>query len=293
MDWAKAKTILIAVFLAINAFLGYVILGGNTGNIGYVDSENIKRVTDYLAEKNITMTGKIPDRKTDMSSLSVKYKLFSKEDILETLFSPEEEVAETVEGSTVRLVGKAVEASVTDSRELNYIDNSIRPSVNIDEKVCSLKIDEFLGRLDMKEDGSIKRVEDVEGYKRFVYSQSFKGAVIYNSTMEFYANDSGIYKATLVWFETVRQAGKKADVVSPVVALLSVPEHNKNNIFPSKEVIEIQQGYYFGTGVKEQLDVSAVVEGTAFPVWKITTDRDIIYINAYNEKVEGVEKARK
>jgi len=37
-------------------------------------------------------------------------------------------------------------------------------------------------------------------------------------------------------------------------------------------------------------DVSEVVEGTAFPVWKIKTDRDIIYINAYNEKVEGIEK---
>jgi hypothetical protein len=190
-------------------------------------------------------------------------------------------------------MGKTIEISLTDSRELNYIDSSIRPSVDIDEKVCRLKISEFLGRLGMKDDGSIKRVEDVKGYKRFVYSQSFKGAVIYNSLMEFYVNDSGIYRARIVWFETVRQSGKKTDVISPVIALLSVPEHNKNSILQSKEILEIQQGYYFGTGAKEQVDVSVVEEGTAFPVWKITTDRDIIYVNAYNEKVEGVEKARK
>lgn len=293
MDWAKAKTILIAVFLIINSFLGYVIWGGSNGNVGYVDSENSKRVTDYLVEKGIAVKGQIPERKTDMPSINVKYKLFLKKEIAGLLFSTEENVAESVEGSTVRLQGKTVAVSIKDNRELDYIDNSINPSQDIDEKTCSKKIREFLGRLGMKDDGNIRRVENIGGYRRFIYSQSFKGAEIYNSTMEFYVNNSGIQRASIVWFETVRQAGKRTAVISPVVALLSVPGHNKNSATPSKEVLEVQQGYYFGTGVNDQVDVSVVEEGTAFPVWKITTDRDIIYVNAYNEKVEGVEKARK
>jgi hypothetical protein len=145
----------------------------------------------------------------------------------------------------------------------------------------------------MKDDADIRRVEDLEGYKRFIYGQSYKGAAIYNSIMEFYVNDAGIQRASIVWFETIRQAGNKTNVISPVIALLFLPEYNKTSIVWSKEVLEIQQGYYFGTGSGGQLDVSKVEEGTAFPVWKIATDRDIIYINAYNEKVEGVEKARK
>ena len=293
MDWAKAKTILIAVFLVINTFLAYFIFGVNTGNTGYVDSKNMKLVTDYLAEKDVAVTGQLPERKSDMSSITVKYKLFMKEDIAELLFSPEENVVESVEGSTIKFKGKDVEASLKDSRELSYTDNSIIPSGDIDEKACRKRIEEFLGRLGMEDDASIRRVGDKEGYKRFVYGQSFKGAPIYNSIMEFYVNDAGIYRATIVWFETVRQAGKKTEVISPAIALLFVPDYNKNSILPSREVFEIQQGYYFGTGAKEQIDVSLVEEGTAFPVWKITTDRDIIYINAYNEKLEGVEKARK
>jgi hypothetical protein len=108
--------------------------------------------------------------------------------------------------------------------------------------------------------------------------------------MEFHVNNSGVKKARIVWFETVKQSGKKTDVISPLIALLYLPKHNENSTIPSKEVLDIQQGYYFGTGEIGQVDVSKVEEGTAFPVWKITTNRDIIYINAYNEKVEGIEK---
>ena len=293
MDWAKAKTILIAVFLAINIFLAYKIIDASTGSIDYVDGEKIKLVTEYLAEKNITVKGQVPTKKVDMPSLTVKYKLFKKEAIVESFFSPEEKATESVEGNTVKLKGKDIEVSIKDNRELNYTDNRIKPTAAIDEKTCSKVIEKFLDRLDMKDDSNIKMVEDLEGYKRFIYGQSFKGSAIYNSVMEFYANDAGVYRARIVWFETVRQAGKRTDVISPVIALLSLPEYNKKSSVSSKEVLEIQQGYYFGTGESGQLDVSKVEEGTAFPVWEITTDRDTIYINAYNEKVEGVEKARK
>ncbi|MGE5678281.1 MAG: hypothetical protein ACM3ZR_09530, partial [Pseudomonadota bacterium] len=63
------------------------------------------------------------------------------------------------------------------------------------------------------------------------------------------------------------------------------------SLLPSREVLGIEQGYYFSTGAKDQVDVSKVEEGTAFPVWKITTDKYMIYINAYDGKAEGVEKA--
>jgi regulatory protein YycI of two-component signal transduction system YycFG len=291
MDWAKAKTILIAVFTAINIFLGYMIFfGTGTGSIGYVDSEKAKLITDYLAEKNITIIGRIPGKKINMPSIIVKYKLFRKEDIADSFFSAGEKAEESISEDTVNLKGKNIEISIKDSRELYYSDSSIKPEEAIDDKTCKKYISEFLGRLDMADDANIRISSDIEGYKKFIYSRSFKGAPIYNSAMEFYVNNSGVQKARIVWFETVRQAGKKTEVISPLTALLYIPEHNKNNMLPSKEVLDIQEGYYFGTGAGGQVDVSEVVEGTAFPVWKIETDRDIIYINAYNEKVERIEK---
>jgi hypothetical protein len=77
-----------------------------------------------------------------------------------------------------------------------------------------------------------------------------------------------------------------------VVALLALPDYLTGTGAASLEVLKVQQGYHFGTGAIGQVDASKVEEGTAFPVWKITTNRDIIYVNAYNEKVENVEKAR-
>lgn len=292
MDWAKAKTILIAVFLAANMFLAYIIFGAGTGSIGKVDSEKIKLITDHLAEKGITVIGQVPAKKTDMPPVTVKYKLFRKEDI-ESFFSQEGKVEESISSSTVKLKGKSIEISIKDSRELNYENSSIRPLEAVDEKACRKNIEGFLGRLGIKDNASISMTEDIEGYKRFVYVQTFRGAAIYNSMMEFHVNDSGIQRARIIWFETVKQAGKKTEVISPLIALLYLPEHNKKSTIPSNEVLDIQQGYYFGTGDSNQVDASKVEEGTAFPVWKITTDRDIIYINAYNEKVEGIEKAMK
>jgi regulatory protein YycI of two-component signal transduction system YycFG len=293
MDWAKAKTILITVFLAINIFLGYMIISANTGSIGYVDGERVKQITNYLAEKNITVKGQVPLKKTDMPSITVKYKLFNKADIAERFFLPEIKVEESTEGSTVKLSGDSLEVSIKDSRELLYIDSGIKPSATIDQKICSNHIKEFLNRLGLKDDANIRQAEDVEGYKRFVYGQSFKGAIIYNSLMEFYVNDSGVQRARIIWFDTIKQASKKASVISPEIALLYLSKHYEDSVAQSIEVLEIQQGYYFGTGASGQVDTSKVEEGTAFPVWKITTDRDMIYINAYNEKVESVEKARK
>jgi regulatory protein YycI of two-component signal transduction system YycFG len=293
MDWAKAKTILITVFLAINIFLGYMIISANTGSIGYVDGERVKQITNYLAEKNITVKGQVPLKKTDMPSITVKYKLFNKADIAERFFLPEIKVEESTEGSTVKLSGDSLEVSIKDSRELLYIDSGIKPSAAIDQKICSNHIKEFLNRLGLKDDANIRQAEDVEGYKRFVYGQSFKGAIIYNSLMEFYVNDSGVQRARIIWFDTIKQASRKASVISPEIALLYLSKHYEDSVVQSIEVLEIQQGYYFGTGASGQVDTSKVEEGTAFPVWKITTDRDMIYINAYNEKVESVEKARK
>lgn len=290
MDWAKAKTILIVLFTAVNIFLAYMIFGAGTGSVGYVDGEKVKQITDYLAEKDITVEGKIPGKKVDLPKIAVKYKLFDKKDIREGFFSGSDMPEESVSDNTVRIKGKDVEISIKNNRELYYTNSAIKPAKAIDEEACRKNIEELLSRFNMTYFSDIKTSEDIEGYKRFVFSQAFKGAEIYNSIMEFYVNDSGVHRAKIVWFETIREAGKKTEVISPLVAMLYVPEHNKNNEMPSKKVLDIRQGYYFGTGARSQVDVSEVIEGTAFPVWKIETDRDRIYINAYNEKVEGIEK---
>lgn len=293
MDWAKAKTILIAVFLAINVFLAYMIIGANTGSIGYVDSEKVEQITGYLAEKNIRVDGKIPLRKTDLPSITVKYRLFGKDEVTAKIFRQGEQVTETVAGNEVKLEGSGLEVTIKDNRELYYINNNIKPAGEIDQKTCDRHIEELLKKLGLGYSSSIRRVEDLEGYKRYVFEQAFKGTVIYNSVMEFYVNNDGVQRARIVWFDTLKQAGRKDGVISPEVALLYLPRYYKDSTTKRIDVLEVQQGYYFGTGANGQVDTSMVEEGTAFPVWKITTNKDIFYINAYNEKVEGVEKARK
>ncbi len=288
MDWAKAKTVMIAAFLVINIFFSYMIFTAGNGSTSHVDSEKVKMIVDYLAGENIVVEGKVPLKKVDMPLITVKYRFFGKEDI-KAFFDLDEIVTESVSGGTMTLGGKARKISIKDSRELNYTDSSIGPSGDINENTCAGNIKEFLNKIGIRDYAGIKRVEDMEGYKKFTYLQSFKGAAIYNGIIEIYSNNSGIKSAKIVWFEEARQTGKRMGVISPAVSLLYLPEHNKKAGMPIKRVFDISQGYYFSTGAMNQVDIAKVEEGTAFPVWKITTDRGIVYINAYNEKLEGVE----
>ncbi|MGE5631501.1 MAG: two-component system regulatory protein YycI [Caulobacteraceae bacterium] len=295
MDWAKAKTILIAVFLVINIFLAYMIIGAGNLSVGNVDKEKAKEIIDYLADNKIFFKGEIPDKKTNLPSITVKYKLFYKDEVIKKLFSSNEAVEEKTDSSSIMLKNSRLEVQIKNNRELSYLDKSIKPGISgIDEKACRKNIDKFLQILGMNINSrDIESVEDGSGYKRYVVKQTYKRFTIYNSLMKFYVNETGVYKAQIVWFDTVKPANNKTSVISPVVALLSLPAQYKDNTGSGIYVTNIEQGYYFGTGANKQVDTSKIEEGTAFPAWKITTSRDLIYINAYNNRIEGLERASK
>lgn len=294
MDWAKAKTILIVVFLTINIFLGYMIIGTGSGSIGYVDSQKIQEAANYLADKKIIIRGEVPRKKTDLTSVTVKYKLFYKKDIVESLFLPNDKIEEIRDENILTLKNADIRIHIKDDRELFYMDNAVKPVLSeIDEKASKENIYNFLGKLGMKvKDMGIVSAGEEAGYKKYTFEQRYKGFVIYNSRMEFYVNDNGIYKASIIWFDTVKQANKGGHVVSSLDALSTIFDYYKDDIGTGLDVLSIEQGYYFGIGAKEQVDTSKIEEGTAFPVWKITTSREVIYINANNKRIEGLEKAK-
>lgn len=295
MDWARAKTILIVVFLAIDIFLGYMIIGTRNGNTVYIDSQKIQEVTDYLTGKGIEIKGEIPQKKTDMPSITVKYKLFNKKEITEKILSASDEIKEIYTDSFLTMETKDVQIQLKNGREFNYLNKAIKPVFSeIDEKQCKKNIDSFIQKLGIENSGmDIVSIEEENGYAKYVYRQKYRGYVIYNSRMEYYVNDNGISKANIVWFNTINQASKNGVVVSPLDALLTMYDHYKEDIDGGFAVLGIEQGYYFGTGAEKKLDTSKIEEGTAFPVWRINTNRGLIYINAYNKIIEGMEKASK
>lgn len=293
MDWAKAKTILIAVFLGINIFLGYMIIGSGSGSIGRIDSRKIQETTEYLTENKINVKTEVPDRKTDLPPVTVKYKLFKKDSIVKNFFPPNEEIEEFRDENGLILNNGDIQIQIMEGKEFYYQDNGIKPSADeTDERTARKNIDSFIEKLGIKP-GSTRIISagKVGGYSKYVFEQLYRGFVIYNSRMEFYVNNNGIHKAGIVWFDTVKQANKTGSVVSSLDALSTMFDYYKENIGQGVGVLGIEQGYYFGIGVGKQVDTSKIEEGTAFPVWKITTDRDLIYVNGYNKHIEGLEKA--
>ena len=293
MDWARAKTILIVVFLAINIFLGYMIIGTKNGNTVYIDSQKIQEVTDYLSGKGIEVKGEIPRKKVDMPSITVTYKLFNNKEIAEKLLLANDKIKETDTDSSLTMETEDIQIKIKNGRELNYLNKTVEPVFSeIDEKLCKKNIYGFIQKLGIENSGmDIVSAEEENGYMKYVYRQKYRGYVIYNSRMEYIVNDHGISKANIVWFNTINQVSKSGTVVSPLDALLTVYDYYKDDIGQGFAVLGMEQGYYFGTGTEKKLDTSKIEEGTAFPVWRINTSMGLIHVNAYNKRIEGVEKA--
>ncbi len=293
MDWARAKTILIAVFLIINLFLGYQVFSNRIGNISYVDREKIAEVISYLGTKEVHVEGEIPYRKLDVPALTVQYKQFKTEEAQACLFRPEEKVTAAEGKAFISMISTDTAASIRNGTELHFERTSIPPSAGtVDEQQTRRLIDDQLNALGIKHKEKFERSKAIEdGFLTLRYEQRYKGLAIYNSRMLFSANEYGIRDATLVWFNSVEPVKQKTKIMSPTDALLKAHRFMEANEMLPVKISSIEQGYYFSTGENTELDVSKVVVGTAFPVWKVSTDRGILYINAINLMIEGFRKA--
>ena len=111
-----------------------------------------------------------------------------------------------------------------------------------------------------------------------------------NAQIELIATEEGVVSANINWFQWIK-AGKRINITTPVVALLKAyekrgqEEQDKNSIV----IKEIRQGYYFNTNMQNDIASSVALEGTVPPMWVIVSDKNEIYINAYNEKQERIK----
>jgi len=295
MDWSKAKTILIAVFFTINVLLVNNIILTRNGSNSYLDSEKIEQVVNYLNNNNVVLSTEIPRKKANLPSVTVRYKIFRKDDIAAGLLASAGEIEEAEDNGILVLKAEDLELRIKDGKELSYRDNAVKPAESkADDAACRKAIVKFCSKLGIAGKGMrLAAVSEENGYMKYVYQQKYKNYIIYNSFMEFYVNESGVHKADIIWFDTVKQAGTAATVLSPLDALASAFEHYRSSSVTGFEVLSMEEGYYFGIGANDQVDVSKIEEGTAFPVWKVSTDKGILYINAFNNRIEGIEQSNK
>lgn len=290
MNWSKAKTILIVVFLVADIFLFYELYMGTLGNRITMDKESTREVINYLDKQGILVKSAIPKNSTPKTTLTVKYKYFDKYYAMENFFDLSEDVAVNSYDDRVVLEDEKAYVEINSNGEFIYMNKTIihDQAVAIDEKQALKKVEEFLNKIgvvDIDTNNCTKSIE--KGYLEMYCSQLYRDTFLDKSYLELQATNNGVIYMKMLWFETVNNGKTKKEIIPPIKALMKLSERYKDSE-QNITVSDISLGYYFNADIEQvkELDVIAVEEGTAVPVWRIKTDVGNIYINAYNGTVE-------
>lgn len=286
MNWSKAKTILIVVFLIADIFLFYVSYGVDMVN--NVGEEDIAKVLDYLKSHNITVKGPIPSKGNPASLLYVKYKTLDIEEAREIFFDSADNIAIKESERKILMENDTILVELHNNGEIFYLDKRLNKKDNeaVDEGKITKSVDSFLKLLniDLNQATLVKKIVK-DNYVNLRYNQNYKNRFIDKTYLEIKAVDEGISYAKILWFESVQNGKTKNEVISPIKALLKLAElHGIENNEVS--VDEIIQGYYFSNSMEKTFGVRTVMEGNAVPVWRIKTNVGNVYINGYNGTVE-------
>ncbi len=290
MNWSKAKTILIVVFLIADIFLLYESYLGPLALRMARDKENTKEIVDYLEKQGISVKSAIPKPGSSKAALDVKYKYFNEQYAMGNFFDGLEDVDVKNYDDRIVMENKDIYVEINGNVELIYTNKALieGQTGSFDEGEAQKKMEAFLKKMGINQKDRYSGIKKMKnGYLEMSCSQGYKGTFLDRSCLEIQATDKGVVSMKMLWFETVNNGKAKKEVISPVNALMKLSELYKDdeqNII----VLDMSLGYYFNTDVEDvkEFDVTTVKEGTAIPVWKVITDKGRIYINAYNGIVE-------
>lgn len=294
MNWSKAKTILIIVFLIADIFLFYELYPSAIQSRNAIDDEKVQEVMEYLGNKGVFVNCTIPKASRPKKPLSVKYKSFDSQFALEKFFqNPQDISIHQYEDKTI-IEDEEIYLEINKIGELTYKNKQLmgNQSETIDDEMALSNIEEFLKIIGImnKDIYDCTKIKE-NGYLKMHCSQGYKGNFLDHSYLEINATNDGVAFMKMLWFEIEDNEKNKNDIIHPLRALIELPglyEDYDGNII----VNDISLGYYFNTDMEEvrEFDMTEVKEGKAVPVWRINANVGKIYINAYNGTVEKKQK---
>jgi len=290
LNWSKAKTILIIVFLIADIFLFYELYSGVIRSRNSIDDQKVQEVMDLLQSKGVFINCTIPKANGSKKSLSIKCKSIDTQFALEKFFEdPQKALIHNYDDKTV-IEDEGIYVEINKMGELIYKNKLLmenQPEV-VDEKIALSKIEEFYNIIGIKNNEIYDSKKNIEGnYLEMYCSQGYKNTFIDRTYIEVKATNSGVAYMKILWFEIEDNDKNKNNIIHPLRALLELSELYEG--YDGNIIInEISLGYYFNTDMEEvkEFDMTEVKEGKAIPAWKISTSMGDIYINAYNGTVE-------
>ncbi|MCX8130858.1 MAG: two-component system regulatory protein YycI [Clostridia bacterium] len=258
MDWSKAKSVLIVVFLILNAFLSVYLISLYQGNS--VHRKNIINAVKILEDKGIKVMCKIPETR-DSYSINYENSVLDKNMIASVLFGSNMISGAIINGQEMQRGSKRI--LFTDNSSFLYTDAKLVQNTQIFEKekivkICSklladLKLpvsDFYLDSYVTQPDGSVNLIfiEKVENY--IIFSNRFE--------MSFYNGEIIRLKAAVAKINK----GQKIKI---------------KNIVPAYQILlrnYIGESNIIVNGIDLGYDCRYLEEGTSSttsPIWRVRT----------------------
>lgn len=290
MNWSKAKTILIIIFLIADLFLFYELYSEPLFNRITMNEESTKEVIGYLEKQGISVKSSIPKLSSSMAALTVKYKYFDKYYVLENFFDTPKDVSVNTYDDRVIMEDEKVYVEINRNGEFIYTDKTIinDQTASIDEQEALRNVNTFLDKVGIRDEDISNCTRSMEkGYLKMNCNQVYKDTFLDKSSLEIQATNKGVFYMKMLWFENIKIGKNKKEIIPPIKALMKLSELYKDSE-KNVTVYDISLGYYFNADIEQvrEFEVVAVEEGTAIPAWRIKTDMGDVYINAYNGTVE-------
>jgi len=281
VDWSRAKTLLIVMFLGANAFLGYQlwIQENSNGLPGTVDPGLMPDVEAALEDVGINLKAPIPAMRPYLKLLLLRYESPDRLHLVRALLeNPPLQVTPDVQEYEDES-GKVIFST---QGSVRYFRQGGGDSPDIDRE-AAIQLGEVLAREHglLPVDARFDYHRVVDGVHRLYYSQYYQDYGLFGGGGIMVRVDSrGIAEYIRVWYQPLGWTGKPRQVISTVEAIISnvsrLPQAAGEK---ESRLVGIELGYF--TGMYD------AAKWEAAPVWRLRfSTGGVALINAYTGEME-------
>ncbi|MGB9679557.1 MAG: two-component system regulatory protein YycI [Minisyncoccia bacterium] len=274
MNWSKAKSIMVIIFIFLNIILYLSIKNLNVPLKEKYTSQDLKAILSVLSDNNIYINTHIPEGIRKMPLLKVERQNIPFEYIKNSFLKGKTYRTYKKGGYNFYESGNLFIKTGTGYFYYNVQNQNFK---KMDNNEKAEYISDFLKRYNLLEKNAKEQIYKNNGEVIFIYTENYKDYFLDLGKIEAkMTNDYFTVEKT--WFLPVKIESRTKEVIPAIEAIMKLIEINKEN-----ETIKIEQinlGYYFNWQNAQM--------GDAVPVWRLTdSNGKCFYINAYTGIIEN------
>lgn len=275
MNWEVAKTWLIALFVVLDVILGWQLYSSHQVSSGYTESpaDLLASTKTLLADHGLQLATQVPTTQPELAAFQAD----SEMPALGTLESVVFPHAKTVH------IHKARGEVITNEGTLNTLQSSVI-AVNY---APALPFSSKRGVLDVAYRGDEYTLDDVTSSKAHaVYLQSVNGLPVFDVQIVTSQTATALQNFTEVHIDHVVNTSTPKPVISALEALDSLAnEVDKSEMASDNKILKVDLGYARKVAITNGSTLGNNA-GYWFPVWRVVTEGQTYYVNAFTGEVE-------